>query len=177
MSMSARDFWTVVHGMLLGSIFLLAFAGGLAGLWSLRPDLVTAAGLRERLRRLAVGTWIMAGTAWLTVITGTYVVYPWYRAKPPAGTTDLAAFPRSYLLSNPELTVWHRFGMEWKEHAAWISPLLATAVAWVVSRYGARLAEDRDMRRLLIVLFVVAFATAAVAGLFGAFINKVAPTR
>lgn len=177
MSMSARDFWTVVHGMLLGSIFLLAFAGGLAGLWSLRPDLVTAAGLRERLRRLAVGTWTMAGTAWLTVITGTYIVYPWYRAKPPAGTTDLAAFPRSYLLANPELAAWHRFGMEWKEHAAWISPLLATAVAWVVSRYGARLAEDRDMRRLLIVLFVVAFATAAVAGLFGAFINKVAPTR
>ncbi len=177
MSMSARDLWTVVHGMLLGSIFLLAFAGGLAGLWSLRPDLVTATGLRERLRRLAIGTWVMAGAAWLTVITGTYVIYPWYRAKPPEGVSDLLAFPRSYLLSRPELAEWHRFGMEWKEHVGWVAPILGTAVAWVVTRYGRRLAEDQEMRRLLIAFFVIAFATAAVAGLFGAFINKVAPTR
>ena len=30
MSLTAREFWTVVHGMILGSFFLLAFAGGLA---------------------------------------------------------------------------------------------------------------------------------------------------
>jgi hypothetical protein len=177
MSMSARDLWTVVHGMLLGSVFLLAFAGGLAGLWSLRPELVTTVGVRERLRRLAIGTWTMASTAGLTVITGTYIVYPWYRAKPPEGTSDLLAFPRPYLLSRPELAEWHRFGMEWKEHVGWVAPILATAVAWVVTRQGMPLAEDRQMRQLVIVLFVIAFAAAAVAGLFGAFSNKMAPTR
>jgi hypothetical protein len=60
MSLSGREFWTVVHGMLLGSVFLLAFAGGLAGFWSLRPEWATVAGVQERARRLIAGTWIMA---------------------------------------------------------------------------------------------------------------------
>lgn len=177
MSLTAREFWTVVHGMLLGSIFLLAFAGGLAGLWSLRPKWVTAVGIQERLRRLNAGTWIMAVVAWLTVITGTYIVYPWYRAKPPAGMTDFSQFPRSYLLSKPELAEWHKFGMEWKEHVAWLAPILATAVAYVVLRYGGRLAQEPKIRQALTVLFVIAFSAAAAAGLFGAFLNKVAAIR
>ncbi len=177
MSLSGREFWTVVHGMLLGSIFLLAFAGGLAGLWSLKPEWVTVSGLRERLGRLTIGTGVMAVVAWLTVITGTYIVYPWYRAKPPAGTTDFIAFPRSYLLSKPEIAEWHKFGMEWKEHVAWLAPILATAVAYVVSRYGTRLANEPKLRQALIVLFVLAFGAAAAAGLFGAFLNKVAAIR
>ncbi|MBI2370437.1 MAG: hypothetical protein HYV08_09440 [Deltaproteobacteria bacterium] len=177
MSLTVREFWAVIHGMGLGAIFLLAFAGGLAGLWSLRPEWVTGAGIQERLRRLRDGTWIMAIVAWLTVITGTYIVYPWYRAKPLARATDLSLFPRSYLLANPNLAAWHTFGMEWKEHVAWLSPMLATAVAFVVVRYGPKLGDEEKIRRALIVLFTLAFAAAAVAGLFGAFINKVAPTR
>lgn len=176
MSISGREFWTVIHGMGVGTIFLLAFAGGLAGLWSLRPEWVTAAGIQERLRRLYAGTWIMAIIAWLTVITGTYIVYPWYRAKPPAGA-DLSQFPRSYLLANPELAAWHTFGMEWKEHVAWLSPILATAVAYVVVRYGPMLANEPKIRQALIVLFTLSFFAAGVAGVFGAFINKMAPIR
>lgn len=64
--------------MVLGAAFLLAFAGGLAGLYSLQPGLITAEGIRERTRRLIVGTWTMAVVAWTTVITGTWIVYPWY---------------------------------------------------------------------------------------------------
>ena len=37
MTLTEREFWTVIHGMVLGATFLLAFSGGLAGLWSLRP--------------------------------------------------------------------------------------------------------------------------------------------
>lgn len=176
MTLSEREFWTVMHGMILGTIFLLAFSGGLAGLWSLRPEWVTVAGIQERLRRLIAGTWIMALMAWLTVITGTYIVYPWYRAKPPAGA-DLSRFPRYYLLADPHLAEWHKFGMEWKEHVAWLSPIVATAVAYVVTRYGSKLAHEKKIRQALIVLFTIAFLTAGVAGLFGAFINKVAPIR
>ena len=176
MSLTTREFWVVIHGMGLGAIFLLAFAGGLAGLWSLRPEWVTAAGLEERLRRLIAGTWIMAVMAWLTVINGTYMVYPWYRVKPPAGA-DLTHFPRSYLLASPDLAAWHTFGMEWKEHVAWLSPILATAVAYVVVRYGSKLANQEKIRHALMVLFTLAFFAAAIAGLFGAFINKVAPIR
>lgn len=104
MSLTSREFWTLVHGMGLGAVFLLAFAGGLAGLYSLRPEWVTVTGMRERLGRLTIGTWVMALAAWFTVITGTYVVYPWYRAKPPEGA-DLSAFPRYFLLASPDLAL------------------------------------------------------------------------
>ena len=174
MTLTEREFWTVIHGMVLGATFLLAFSGGLAGLWSLRSEWVTGSGVPERLHRLIAGTWIMAVLAWLTVTIGTYVVYPWYRTNPPTGA-DLTQFPRSYLLANPQLAEWHKFGMEWKEHVAWLSPILATAVAYVVLRYGTKLAHDAKIRQALIVLFTIAFVAAGVAGLFGAFINKVAP--
>jgi hypothetical protein len=176
MSLTSRELWTVLHGMVFGAVFLLAFAGGLAGLYSLRTDLVTFEGIRERMNRLLAGTWLMAVVAWITVISGTYIVYPWYRAKPPAGA-NLADYPRSLLLSHAATKEWHNFGMEWKEHVAWFAPILATAVAYVVARYGMQLAKDNRLRRALVWTFVAAFAAAGIAGLFGAFINKVAPIR
>lgn len=175
MSITLREFWTIIHGMGLGALFLLAFTGGLAGLYSLRSEWVTMAGMHERLRRLNIGTTVMAVVAWLTVITGTYIVYPWYRAAPPQGTSDLRHFPRSFLLSMPDLAEWHKFGMEWKEHVAWFAPILATTVAFVVLHYGDRIADTPKLRSALIILFVLAFASAGIAGLFGAFITKAAP--
>ncbi len=177
MSLSARELWTVIHGMVLGSLFLLAFAGGLAGLYSLRPELVTVAGIRERMARLLGGTWLMAIMAWLTVYSGTYIVYPWYRARPPEGTTDLTSYPRYFLLAKDATKAWHTFGMEWKEHVAWFAPILTTAVAFVVAYYGPQLAKDSKLRQALIWFFILGFAAAGIAGLFGAFINKVAPIR
>jgi hypothetical protein len=174
MTLTEREFWTLVHGMGLGAIFLLAFAGGLAGLYSMRPQWVTVAGLSERIRRLDIGTVAMAVVAWLTVISGAYFVYPWYRAKPPTGA-DLKDFPRYFLLDNPNLAGWHTFGMEWKEHVAWIAPVVATAIAFVVVRYGVQLAREPQIRRVLLWLFFLAFGAAGIAGLFGALITKAAP--
>jgi hypothetical protein len=174
MSFTDRELWTVIHGMGFGAIFLLAFAGGFAGLWSYRPEFVTTAGIRERLHRLLAGTWIMAIMAWLTVISGTYKVYPWYRAMPPEGA-DLKAYPRYYLLADENLAGWHTFAMEWKEHVAWMAPILATAVAFVVLRYGASLTRQDALRRACLILFTLAFLAAAIAGAFGAFITKAAP--
>ncbi len=67
--------------------------------------------------------------------------------------------------------------MEWKEHIAWISPILATAVAFIVVYYGTNLIRHDRVRRTAMVLFVLSFATALVAGAFGAFITKVAPVK
>ncbi|MCX5893782.1 MAG: hypothetical protein NTW80_12595 [Deltaproteobacteria bacterium] len=173
MVLTAREIWAVIHGMMLGSLFLLAYAGGLAELISLGSQFNTAAGIAKRVRRLVIGTWVMAVTAWLTVITGTWVVYIWYRAKAPAGA-DLTMFPRNFLLSKPTTSGWHHFGMEWKEHVAWLAPI---AVAYIVTKYGAKLAKDDEVRKAVIVLFTIAFFVAAVAGLFGAFINKAAPVH
>ncbi|MFN8590111.1 MAG: hypothetical protein U0031_01535 [Thermomicrobiales bacterium] len=175
MSLTGREFWTLVHGMGLGALFLLAFGGGLAGFYSLRPEWLTAAGLRERASRLEVGTAVMAVVAWLTVISGTWIVYPWYRARPPEGATDLTDFPRYYLLADEHLAGWHEFGMEWKEHIAWIAPYLATVVAFGAIYYGRRLAFEPAVRKLLIWVFVASFAIAGIAGLLGALITKAAP--
>jgi hypothetical protein len=168
MNFTSHEWWGLIHGMGLGALFLLAFAGGLAGLYSLKPALLTSAGITERMRRLKIGVVTMAIAAWGTVITGTWIVYPWYRERTPDS-------PRSQLLASPATAEWHEFGMEWKEHIAWLSPILATAVAFIVVYYGTDLIRHNRVRRTAIGLFVAAFAFAAVAGAFGAFITKVAP--
>jgi lipopolysaccharide export LptBFGC system permease protein LptF len=122
----------------------------------------------------------MAVVAWLTVITGTFIVYPWYRAKPPEGVslTDQAGltdYPRYWLLAGDSTKEWHNFAMEWKEHVAWMAPFLATAVAFAVVYYGMQLMRRGDVRRAVLIFFTLAFLAAGVAGLFGAFITKAAP--
>ena len=163
----------VIHGLLLGSLFLLAYAGGLAELVNLGSEWATEAGIAKRVRRVILGTWVMAIVAWLTVISGTWIVYPWYRAKPPEGA-DLPTYP----LVAPFQTGYGRMaqirdGMEGARGVAGAYP--CHAVAYMVTRYGVRLAKDNQVRRAVIVLFSLAFFTAATAGLFGAFINKAAP--
>jgi hypothetical protein len=177
MQLTNREFWTLIHGMVLGALFLVAFAGGLAGFYSLRPEWLTSAGLRERILRLDIGTSVMAVVAWATVITGTWIVYPWYRDAPPEGTTGeaLRDYPRYYLLANEDLKEWHHFGMEWKEHVAWLAPFMATVVAFGVIYYGRRLAYEPQIRKILMWIFVASFVTAGIAGLFGALITKSAP--
>jgi hypothetical protein len=170
MHLSGHEWWGLIHGMVFGAVFLLAFAGGLAGLYSLRPALVTAAGISERLRRLKIGVVAMAVAAWGTVLTGTWVVYPWYREKTPTS-------PKSVLLANPATKDWHNFAMEWKEHVAWMAPILATVVAFIVVYYGTNLIRHDRVRKTTITLLVLAFAFAAVAGTLGALITKSAPVH
>jgi hypothetical protein len=181
MEFTDRELWAVIHGLVLGTLFLLSFGGGLAGLYSFKARYLTEDGLAERTPRLLVGSVGMAVVAWLTVITGTFIVYPWYRAAPPtelAPYTDqsvLGDFPRYWLLASERTAEWHKLGMEWKEHVAWIAPFLATAVAFAVIYYGAQLVRRGEIRRAAIIFFTLAFIAAGVAGMFGAFITKAAP--
>jgi hypothetical protein len=166
--LSSREFWALVHGLFLGGAYLLAFSGGLSGFYSLRPDLLSEAAITQGVRRLRVGTVAMAVLTWLTVIVGTWIVYPWYRAKTPDS-------PRSHLLASPNTKGWHEFAMEWKEHVGWLSPMLATAAAFIVVYYGVDLTRNPLARRIATGLFIGAFAIAVVAGLLGALITKKAP--
>ena len=175
MTLTIREFWTVFHGMFFGAVFLVALAGGLVGLYRLRPANVTAAGLRKRAWRLKWSTGVTAVVAWLLVISGTYIVYPWYRAAPPEGLTDLSAYPRSFLKADPALSILHTFGMEWKEHVAWFAPILATTVFYIVLKYGPRLSQNDRLRKMAIVLFILAFAAAGIAGVLGGLISDAAP--
>jgi hypothetical protein len=189
MNLEYRETWTVIHGLLLGTLFLLSFTGVLFGLAGLRPGAMTAAGIKSHMKRLYLGAWVMAATAIATVVTGTWIVYPWYRQKLSvvgdsayAGCAEAAlpgttCSPRDFLLSNVsgDTESWHTFGMEWKEHVTWISPILAVAAAFLIAYYGPRLIARRWLRLVVVVMFVGAFAAAVVGGAFGAFINKIAP--
>lgn len=170
MSVTVRETWTLLHGMIFGALFLLAYSGAIAELYSLRPNMVTPEGVVDRIGRLKLGTLVMAIVSWVTVIVGTYVVYPWYRD--PAKTS-----PRSLLLANPSTAEWHELGMEWKEHIGWAAPILATAAAYVVWYFGKQLVDEEKARQAASVVFTLAFLTAAVAGVFGALITKASPVR
>jgi len=177
MEMNVREIWTVVHGMVFGFIFLLGFSGALYAVYSMKSEWLTAEGIGKAVNNIKVYLWALAVTTWAAVFTGAWIVYPWYRAKPPEGTTDLTHFPRSLLLLNESTAGWHEFGMEWKEHVAFLAPIAATVVAFVVSYYGPLLAKKVGERRAVMIFFIFAFVTAAAAGLFGAFITKAAAVR
>ncbi len=119
----------------------------------------------------------MAALAWMAVLTGTYIVYPWYRAVPPPGTTSLSDFPQRLLQSSPSTAAWHSLGMEWKEHVAWLVPISITMAAVVLIRYGGNLRNHAYLRKVVLCFVAVSFLAAGVAGFFGAMLNKNAPVR
>lgn len=67
--------------------------------------------------------------------------------------------------------------MEWKEHIAWFAPISLTAVAYIFARYGAFQHVLKQRRNAAFGLLALAFASACVAGFFGAMLNKHAPVR
>jgi phosphoglycerol transferase MdoB-like AlkP superfamily enzyme len=177
MEMSFRDAVTAIHGMGFGALLLLGFSGAFVALYVTSG--AKGAWTPSRRERVLLGGYVsvMAAIAWAAVLMGAYVIYPWYRAKPPAGAADLAAYPQRYLMSNPAMSGWHDLGMEWKEHIAWLAPIGLTAAAFIIWRYGERLRELKGLRNAALALLVLAFAAAGVAGFFGAMLNKFAPVR
>ena len=177
MAVSFRDLITVLHGMGFGALFMMAFSGAIGVIYatSVAGDGPLASGWHRLMFRLYLVS--MAALAWLTTLSGTYLIYPWYRAAPPPGVTDLAPYPRSLLLSNPATAGWHDLGMEWKEHLGWLPPIAITMVAYVFYRYGPQLWRHRQMRNAVLAFTVVAFFATAMSATFGAFLNKYAPVR
>jgi len=175
MSFSSREGWTAIHGMVFGFGYLLFFTGALALLLTLREDLLTPGGLKRNTLLLKITGVAQAVLVWLAVIVGTYIIYPWYRATPPAGTTDLTSFARSRLLADAARSGWHTFGMEWKEHLAWFSPLLTTAAVFLIFRYAENLARNKASAWTVGLLQAAAFVIAGITGVLGALITKAAP--
>lgn len=52
------------------------------------------------------------------VVSGTWMVYAGYRAKPPAGTTDVLAYPQVALESSPGTEGWHDFAWSGRSTSA-----------------------------------------------------------
>jgi len=176
MEITARSLWTLIHGMGFGALYLLACSGALVELYRFtsHTSVESASGNERFLKSYLVG---MAVLAWLAVLTGAFLVYPWYRAAIPPGTTSLSLFPQRLLMSNPSTIGWHSLGMEWKEHVAWFAPISITMVAFVFIRYGSDLKNHRQLRAAVLCFAIVSFVAAGIAGFFGAMIDKYAPVQ
>jgi hypothetical protein len=174
--MTYRGAWTVIHGMLFGGFFLLAaYAMVLELFRAWHPPL--AAPLSVRSRRIeSIYLAFTALLGWLAVFSGTYIVYPWYRALPPAGA-DLHAYPRSLLLASAQTAGLHSLGMEWKEHVAFLAPMIFTMLAWVFARYPMETRKHPEVRRTLLAFGLAALLATAVPAVVGALLNKTAPTE
>ena len=173
MDITFRSLIAILHGMGFGALFLLAFSGAFLELVRVGPD--SAVPSNDRLPRIYL--LVMTILAWLTVLSGAYIIYPWYRAIAPPGRVDLSAYPQLFLKAHPNTVGWHSLGMEWKEHVAWLAPIAITMVTAVYFHYGQQLRSYIALRRAILTFVAIAFFAAAVAGFSGAMINKYAPVQ
>ena len=173
---SDRSISTMVHGLILSGGAMMAMAAVLFAL----TTMTTPNGAPASRRPSSALAWLsvfMTVLLWLSVLMGTYKVFPLYRATPPEGLASLAAYPRAMLMASGETRWLHAFAMEIKEHMPWIAAMLTTAVAFVTVRYRATLLADAALRRVAASLTAVAFAIVAFVALLGVFVNKVAPLQ
>ena len=170
-----RSIWTMIHGIALGGGALMGLSAALFSLRAMSTANVSDVAAQTQSRYLAWLTVSIAVVLWLTVLVGTYINFPPYRATPPAGLLDLSQYPRSLIQSDPG-TVWlQSFAMEIKEHVPWIAAMLATAVAFVSVRYRSKLLSDAQLRSMSTALLAICFVLVFFVALLGIFINKVAP--
>jgi len=175
MLFTERSIWTMIHGIVLGGGALMALSAALFSVRAMHAENASDAALRNQSRYLVCLTVFAAVVLWLTVLVGTYVTFPPYRATPPKGLTDLGQYPRSLIQSNPG-TVWlHSFAMEAKEHMPWIAAMLATSVAFIGVRYRSRLLSDAQLNRMATTLLAICFVLVSFLAILGVFINKAAP--
>jgi len=177
MEITTRSLWTMIHGMGFGALYLMACSGALVELYRRYCPQSHSAFAARKETFLGVYLAVMAVLAWITVFTGAYVIYPWYRAVPPPGTASLAAFPQRLLLSSPQTSAWHSIGMEWKEHVAWLAPICITMAAAVAIQYGRDLRNHPQLRNAVLGFVWISLLSASTAGFFGAMLNKNAPVE
>ncbi|HEY3739746.1 MAG TPA: hypothetical protein VGL53_07875 [Bryobacteraceae bacterium] len=177
MEITERALWTLIHGMGFGALYLLACSGGMMALYQFTTSLAPLESTPGRERFVRIYLITMVVLAWAAVLSGAYVIYPWYRAVPPAGMSDLSGFPQRLLMSSPATIGWHSIGMEWKEHIAWFAPISITMAAAVFIRYGRDLRNHPQLRTAVLTFTLISFVAAAVAGFFGAMIDKYAPVQ
>lgn len=177
MLFTGRSIWTMLHGIALGGGAMMALAAALFALRAMRVENASEAVVPNPSRYLAWLTVLAAVMLWLTVIAGTYVVFPPYRAVPPQGLADLGPYPKSLIQSNPSTAWLHSFAMETKEHMPWVAAMLSTAAAFIGVRYRAHVLRDAKLNTMVTALLAICFGLVGFVALLGIFVNKVAPLQ
>jgi hypothetical protein len=174
MLFSERSIWTMVHGIGLGGAALLGLGAALFYLYATKPGSLSLPH-ESGSRAFAYLTTSTAAMLWLTVIVGTYIIFPPYRVTPPPGTADLSQFPRAFVLANANTAWLHAFAMEIKEHMPWIASMLTTAVAYMALRDPTATLRTPSLRNTAFSLLAISFVIVSFVSLLGMFVNKVAP--
>jgi hypothetical protein len=173
---SDRSLLTMLHGIVLGGAVMLVLPAAMYAASSLDAAGQAPSDAGRHARLLARLSAIAAVCIWLSVLVGTYVIFPAYRVVPPDGA-DLSQYPKALIQSVPE-TVWlHGFAMEVKEHMPWIAAMIMTAVAFITRRYPMQLTQDAQARHAVIGLMAVVFGLVGFIAILGIFVNKVAPLQ
>jgi hypothetical protein len=174
MELNFRELMTCMHGMFFGGFFLMSIFG-LIVLLVHRPPPDSGPGPHVSVRQSA---YLLATVflGWAAVLSGAYIVYPWYRAVPPTGA-NLALYPQRFLIASRSTAGWHYLGMEWKEHVAWFAPMAITMVAFIMLRHRTAWLSDRQIRRTILGFAAAALFAALLAGGWGAMIDKAAPVE
>ena len=160
-----------------GTLYLLACSGALVEIWRrYSPAAQTPVTARDE-TFLRIYLAVMTLLAWVAVLTGAYIIYPWYRDAPPPGTVNLVGYPQRLLMSSPSTIAWHSIGMEWKEHVAWLAPISTTMAFAVFAKYGRGIKNHPQLRKTVLCFVLVSFLAAGIAGFFGAEIDDHAPIR
>lgn len=173
---SARSLLTMLHGIVLGGATLLALPAAMYAAASLGGAGQTPFDTDRHARLLARLSAVAAVCIGLSVLVGTYVIFPAYRVVPPDGA-DLSQFPKALLQSAPQTAWLHGFAMEVKEHVPWVAAMIMTAVAFVSWQYPTQLAQDARARRAVTGLMAVVFGLVSFIAILGIFVNKVAPLQ
>jgi hypothetical protein len=177
MEITLRALWTLIHGMGFGGLYLLACSGALVELFRVTTSAAPFESTPGHDRFVKLYFITMIVLAWVAVLTGAYVIYPWYRVTPPPGNVDLSMFPQRMLMSSPTTIGWHTLGMEWKEHVAWFAPISITTVAFIFIKYGRDLRNHPQLRAAVLCFALASFVAAGIAGVFGAMVTKYAPVE
>ncbi|MEX0600628.1 MAG: hypothetical protein WD423_12520 [Rhodothermales bacterium] len=170
-----RSLWTMVHGIALTGAAMMALSAVLFSLLTLHAGNIDEQAASIQSRYVAWLSVFVSVMLWSTVLVGTYVIFPSYRAVPPEGVADLGMFPKALIQANPATAWLHSFGMETKEHVPWITAMLATAVTFVSIRYRAQLLRDATLNKAAAWLIGICLVLVSYVALLGVFVNKVAP--
>jgi nitrate reductase gamma subunit len=76
MEITTRSLWTLVHGMGFGALYLLACSGAIVLLYLRFSNNAQTHASPVSDRFLGIYLAAMAALAWLTVLSGTYIIYP-----------------------------------------------------------------------------------------------------
>lgn len=170
-----RSLWTMIHGIVLSGAALMALAAAIFALRMLNAGRASEAVTKIQSNYMISLVVFMTVMLWLTVIVGTYITFPPYRALPPEGLTDLSMYPKAMLQANTG-TLWlHSFAMETKEHIPWIASILATSVAFISLRFRSQMISDDKLNKLATWILGICLLLVSYAALLGVLVNKVAP--